>query len=423
MTVKAKVIKKNNMYYVDIIYKDPVSGERTRTTRGTGLKATKFNLIKAGFKAVEFEEEYQRISDQKPETILFTDYMIKWLDYIKNHVKKNTYRTYEMYTVNHIVPYFKDKKLMLKDLKALHIERFLTDKHNNGLSARTIKHIKGIISNAMNEARREELIIVNPVELVRRTPKVEKNTVNALTPEQSKMLLNGFRNTQLFIPVMLGLYFGLRRSEIIGLTWNNIDFENNKIIISQTVTQEVGGDEFSKSTKTDSSRRALPIPDFVYNELKAEKSRKPDSVFVCTYDNGERMKANYLTKNYRAIADKLGFTDFTFHDLRHTNASNLLEAGHTVVEVQHWLGHSSPKTTLDIYSHITSNSAFKRMSGTVNGLFTEKSLTDPETPENVISIFSFKNGVNSGVNLKSCQNSEHKKRTLDKPYDKQYQAF
>lgn len=411
------------MYYVDIIYKDPVSGERTRTTRGTGLKATEFNLIDAGFKALELEEEYQRISDQKPETILFTEYMTKWLDYIKDHVKKNTYRTYEMYTINHIIPYFKNKKILLKDLKAKQIEQFLTEKHKNGLSARTVKHIKGIISNAMNEARREELIIINPVELVRRTPKVEKNTVKALTPEQSKMFLNGFRNTQLFIPVMLGLYFGLRRSEVIGLTWNNIDFENKKIIISQTVTQEVGGDEFSKTTKTDSSRRALPIPDYVYTELIAEKKRKPDSVFVCTYDNGERMKANYLTKNYRVIADRNGFVDFRFHDLRHTAASNLLEAGHTPVEVQHWLGHSSAKTTLDIYSHITSNSAFKRMSETVNGLFTEETVIINETPENVISIFSFKSGVNNGVNSKSCQNSEHKKRTLETPFHKHFQAF
>lgn len=299
----------------------------------------------------------------------------------------------------------------------------MTEKHKNGLSARTVKHIKGIISNAMNEARREELIIINPVELVRRTPKVEKNTVKALTPEQSKMFLNGFRNTQLFIPVMLGLYFGLRRSEVIGLTWNNIDFENKKIIISQTVTQEVGGDEFSKTTKTDSSRRALPIPDYVYTELIAEKKRKPDSVFVCTYDNGERMKANYLTKNYRVIADRNGFVDFRFHDLRHTAASNLLDAGHTPVEVQHWLGHSSAKTTLDIYSHITSNSAFKRMSETVNGLFTEETVIINETPENVISIFSFKSGVNNGVNSKSCQNSEHKKRTLETPFHKHFQAF
>lgn len=411
------------MYYVDIIYIDPITGNKTRTTKGTGFKATEFNKALAYLKAVELKEEYQRITDQEPSEILFSEYMVKWLDYIKNYVKPNTYRTYEMYTLNHIAPYFRDKKIKLKDLKALHLEQYLSDKHNSGLSSRTVSHHKAIISNALNEAKREELITINPVELIRRMPKVKKNAIQVLTPEQSKIFLNGFRDTKLFIPVMLGLYFGFRRSEIIGLTWNNVDFENNKIIINQTVTQEVGGDEFCESTKTESSRRALPMPDFVCAELKAEKERKPDSVFVCTYENGERMKSNYLTKNFRTISDKLGFKKFRFHDLRHTSASNLLEAGHTPVEVQQWLGHSSAKTTLDIYSHITSNSAFKRMSETVDCLFTENHLTAIETPENVISIFSLKTGVNDGVIPESCQNFEHKKRTPDTLYHKHYQAF
>lgn len=407
------------MYYADIVYSDPITGEKTRTTKGTGFKATEINMISAYLKVAELKEEYQRITNRDPNEILFSEYMVKWLDYIKNYVKSNTYRTYEMYTIKHIVPYFRDKKIKLKDLKALHLEQYLSDKHNSGLSSRTVSHHKAIISNALNEAKREELIITNPVELIRRTPKVNKNTIKVLNPEECKTLLNGFRKTKLFIPVMLGLYFGFRRSEIIGLTWNNIDFENNKIIINQTVTQEIGGDEFCLTTKTDSSRRALPMPEYVYMELKAEKERKPNSVFVCTYDNGERMKANYLTKNFRKIADYIGFDKFRFHDLRHTSASNLLEAGHTPVEVQHWLGHSSAKTTLDIYSHITSNTAFKRMSNTVNDLFTEKALTPPTTPEKVISIMPLLNGVNS----KSCQNFENKKRMPDTLYHKHYQAF
>ena len=78
------------MYYADIVYSDPITGEKTRTTKGTGFKATEINMISAYLKVAELKEEYQRITNRDPSEILFSEYMVKWLDYIKNYVKSNT---------------------------------------------------------------------------------------------------------------------------------------------------------------------------------------------------------------------------------------------------------------------------------------------------------------------------------------------
>jgi integrase len=394
MAVKANPVVINNNVLISIEYIDPVTLEKVQTTKKAGVK----KLDKDGLSAVKktiasYLEDYERISKTDKSSILFCDYMLRWLDYIKDHIKKNTYRTYEMYTINHIFPYFKKKGILLANLKPSHLEKFFVDKSKEDLSPRTIKHQKAIISNALNQARRDELISANPAE-VSRAPKAPRYTVKVLNPEESAEFLSEFKKTNIYIPVLVATYFGMRRSEVLGLTWDNVDFHHNKIIIAQTITQEVGGDEFNYTTKTDASRRALDMPMFVRNELLLERDKKlkTNCKFVCSYENGERMKANYLSKNFRKIADRLGYKDFRLHDLRHTAASNLLEAGHTPVEAQHWLGHSSPKTTLDIYSHITSDSSIKRMSETMDRIYT-KAGSKSLGKNNIISIFDSPNSI------------------------------
>ena len=170
----------------------------------------------------------------------------------------------------------------------------------------------------------------------------------------------------LFRSVMLGVVYGFRRSEVIGLTWSAIDFDNKSITISQTVQQHTGGD-YIGSTKNESSYRSLPLLDDVAELLQKHKqaqdenrqllgSRYHDSDFVCTWPDGKLISPNYLTKTYHKMIANSDLPQVRFHDLRHSTASNLLAQGFSIAQVAEWLGHSTASTTLNFYSHVDKTS-------------------------------------------------------------------
>lgn len=361
-------------YYISLRYRN-ADGKLKSTTVPTKLTVAGNNKRKAEqFRCTiqsEWEAKLQNGSD-----MLVSNYFIKWLETKKTEVEPNTYRGYKINMENHIIPYFKQKNISLRDLKVKHLEEYYRNRLESGLSPQTIKHHHQNISNALKCAMYDELIITNPAQIAK-TPKAKKFKSNYLNSEQVAELVKLFESTNIKIPVILGAYFGLRRSEILGLTWNNVDFKKRQITISQTVLQNTGGDYMRDDTKNNSSYRTLPMNDTIFNILTEHKSKQSENQkrlknkynlndFVCTFDNGVPISPNYLTKNFTSKLKLSELPQIRLHDLRHSVASNLLAKGFSVVEVQEWLGHSNPSTTLNFYSHIDSSKSKRAICESLN---------------------------------------------------------
>ena len=334
---------KGGKYYAVINLKD-ADGKRKPKWISTGYDI-KGNKKKAEKFLNEKISEYNK-SDTPCSDMYVADYFENWLDQIKPEVAPNTYRSYFGNMKNHIIPYFKDKKIKLQELKPYQLEdyyRFKTQPNsklgsNDALSPTTIKHHHQNISKALADAVKRGLIQVNPASSAK-TPKSEKFKANFLNPSQLNELLllfketlnksihtplsDGFsrrgidgyafiqrilKGTNIEIPVTLGAVYGFRRSEIAGLTWNAIDFENKTITIYQTVLQNTGGD-YVGTTKNESSYRTLPLIDSVAELLKKHKQLQNerrkimgdyynDSDYVCTWPDGKLISPNYITKTY-----------------------------------------------------------------------------------------------------------------------------
>ena len=204
-------------------------------------------------------------------------------------------------------------------------------------------------------------------------------------------ILEVAKDTKLELAVMLGFY-GFRRSEVVGLKWDAVNFKKNTISISFTVTQySIDGKrviEDKPRTKNESSRRTLPmIPALSAklleiqqknNELKAlcgESYCKDYLDFVYVDEVGEKIKPDYITQTFAYTLEKHGIRKVRYHDLRHACASFLLANGVSMKEVQDWLGHSTFKITADTYAHLdfksklisaealSSGTAFSNMAG------------------------------------------------------------
>ena len=296
------------------------------------------------------------------------DYFNQWLDRIKLEVKPNTFRGYENNMRKHIIPYFEKKKIPLQELKPYHLEDYYTYKLTNNsnlttnetLSVTTIKHHHQNISNALSDAVRRGIIYANPASSVK-PPKAEKYKAEFLNPEQVDNLLLLVKGTVIEIPVILCAMYGFRRSEVLGLKWSNVDFVNRTITVAETLQQHTGG-SYTDTPKTDSSYRTLPMLNSVYTLLEAHKrlqnERKRilgdnyiESDYVCTWNDGKIISPNYLTTQFNKIIKNSTLPQVRLHDLRHSAASNLLNHGMSVVQVQEWLGHSSAATTLNFYAH------------------------------------------------------------------------
>lgn len=300
------------------------------------------------------------------------EYFQFWLETQKTVVAPSTYRMYEKNMVNHIIPYFKASGLKLRELKPYHLEDYyqktLAKRKKNGstLSPTTIHHHHENISKALNDAVRREYIPFNPAHNAR-TPKVQKYIGSFLNPSQIQEMLDLFIGSPCENPIRMIATYGLRRSEALGLCWQYVDFENGQFTIARTVIQNNGENYVRDTTKTSSSYRALPMTEGIKAmlfEIKAaqEKNRVllgdgyHDSDFVFTWANGDPITPNFLTKTFHEKLKASDLPPVRLHDLRHSTATNLLANNFSVVEVQHWLGHSQPSTTLNFYSHVDSTS-------------------------------------------------------------------
>lgn len=193
-------------------------------------------------------------------------------------------------------------------------------------------------------------------------PPMRKYHATIYDDAELKKLIDITKGTPIESAIMLTVYYGLRRGEVCGLKWADIDFARRVIHIRNTRTTAEGGEIFQTSTKNESSTRDLPIDDFVYDYLTKLKDKQDqdkiflgseyeDSGFLCRWDDGRELKVDYVSKTFQTLTQKAGMPKIRFHDLRHSTATNLLAKGVDLKIIQELLGHSSINTTANFYLH------------------------------------------------------------------------
>lgn len=311
----------------------------------------------------------------KDSQILFTEFLQKWLRMMKTTVKLTTYSSYAKCINKRVVPYFDEHYpgLRLTEVTAQHIQDYYTHEMlDNGLTANTVKHRHANIRKALQYAYTIDLIPGNPAAKVE-LPKIEKYIGTYYNAAQLDQMFKIFKGDPAEFGVITAAFYGLRRSEIVGLKWDAIDFERKTITIRHTVTEAtVDGKTklvIADSTKTKSSFRTLPLVapfEQILLRMKAEQEQNQKLCGNCycreylgyIYVNeiGELIRPSYLTAHVPAVLKKNKMPKLRFHDLRHSCASLLFAHGVPLKEIQAWLGHSTIGTTANIYTHLDENS-------------------------------------------------------------------
>ena len=378
--VAGHLSEKNGNYYAVLSYTDAFGKRRTKwvntglPVRGNKKKAEAFLM-----------EERKKFQTAEPVTggVLFADYIEQWLEVAKPTIAVATYASYCSMVKRVIAPYFRERRITLQGLTPKDIQDFYLEKLKT-VSASSVIHYHANIHRALKHAVKLDLIPTNPADKVDR-PKKDRFIGSFYDAEEVNKLFEVSKGTKLEFPILFGAFYGLRRSEALGLKWDAIDFENDSITIRHTVTsvtldgkvQLVAAD----TTKTKSSLRTLPLVPFVKERLLVLKKEQENNRrlcgrsyhkqyagYVCINEMGDLIKPHYVTEQFPKLLDANGLRRIRFHDLRHSCASLMLANGVPMKQIQDWLGHSDFSTTANIYAHLDYSTKLSSADAMLSGL-------------------------------------------------------
>lgn len=309
--------------------------------------------------------------------ILFSEWVKEWLISRKIDVRECTGESYETHA-RVIVEYFSEKQIKLGEITYSDIEEYCKymlkeGKINrytgakSGYAIRTVRSQKFIITSALNWAVKRGIIANNPALTV--TVSRKKNRQLARKPvfftvkeANDYLAFLKEKNDILYELIYTTLMFGLRRSEVLGLTVQSVDFARKKLYINRTVVKMLHIHD-ENATKTFDSEREYPLTDELitfFKEVIAKKrmykkffgNNYTDNDFLFTWEDGRPFFPDYVSKHHKKMVAMFGKPNLTFHNLRHSTACILYEQGWKAKDIQEWLGHADIVTTMNIYTHI-----------------------------------------------------------------------
>lgn len=356
---------KNGKYYAVLnTYED---GKRKKKWINSGLPE-KGNKRKAEAFLREKIAEYERMEGIVQTDIPFADYVRHWLTHIARKVDEVTMQGYQTLADSHILPYFDQKKVPMRSIDHTMIQRYMDEKHEcgrldgkGGLSPRSLRLHKNIISQTLDLAVQTKLIPANPCQFVE-LPQNVRYESTFYTATQLQDLFTALQGDELLPLVKNTALYGLRRSELLGLQWDSIDFERKTMTIRHTVskvTEVVAKDK----TKNASSRRTFPLTEeaeAIFRRAKELEQQNraafgreyQENAYVFKWADGHPYSPDYISHRFNRLLKKHGLPHIRFHELRHSCASLLIDMGFTLKDVQEWLGHSDIKMTANIYAHL-----------------------------------------------------------------------
>ena len=356
---------KNGKYYAVLnIYED---GKRKKKWINSGLPE-KGNKRKAEAFLREKIAEYERMEGIIHSDVLFSDYTRLWLEQTARTVDPVTMQGYQNLADSHILPYFDNARIPLAKLDHKDLQKYVDVKQESGrldgkggLSPKTLRHHRNIMTQVLDMAVKNKLIPANPFQFVI-MPTTVRHESTFYTDKQLKALFDALKGDPMLPVVKITALYGLRRSELLGLQWDSIDFEQKTMTIRHTVSK-VTSIVAKDKTKTASSHRIFPLtPEAVeiFRRAKEEEqqnrlmfgSEYQENPYVFKWPDGHNYTPDYISHRFNDLLKKHNLPHIRFHELRHSCASMLIAMGWTLKDVQEWLGHSDIKMTANIYSHL-----------------------------------------------------------------------
>lgn len=356
-----------------VIYTDPDTGkEKKKSFYAKGKRAQQ----EVTRKIAEFIEKIEARDYSDINKVTVAGWLEKYLEVYCANCATTTKDTYRMYISNHIVPYM--GQMLLREVKSIHIQEFynqerkvpryktrikdgkhvlILDKHGKpiplmkngkhviGYSEKTLLQIHRILHRAFEKAKDNGLISKNPCDGVD-TPSPDDYEPIIYTEELFNELLRKLKGHKLEAFVLIAGMCGLRRGELLGLTWEDIDLKNGIITVNKNVVATREGIE-TKDPKTKKSKRSIAIPPAIIPALKRLRGVGP----ILIRNDGNQYHPGTVSRMFREFLEKNGLPHIRIHDLRHFNATMMLKYGVTEREAQERLGHSTGQMTKK-YQHI-----------------------------------------------------------------------
>jgi integrase len=354
--MKGYIRKRGNKWsYTVDIGKDPSTGKRKQKSQ-SGFKTKK----EAQAALAELVNDVEKGNYHTPEKRRFKDFALEYMEktYI-NRVKPSSFETAHRITVNHIIPFFGE--MDINDIDQFMVHEFYNVKINEGLSSYTIQNIHEQLRMLLRVAKKWK-ILKEDIAIMLEPPKLIKKEMNVWSIEQVNTFLT-FTEKSRYHPVFyLAAYTGMRKGEILGLTWEDINFVEKTISVNKTLYRVKNGC-ILQNPKTKSSYRTIYMDDDIIRVLKKQKVNQnlerlkyggvyKEHNMVFAQETGDFVNPNAVSGMFTRFIEQAGLPKIRFHDLRHTHATILLQMAVNPKIVAERLGHSSVATTLDTYSHV-----------------------------------------------------------------------
>lgn len=364
--------KRNNNYNVIVEYYDEAGKIKQKSIAKYGLKK------KAERHLIELKAEIQNQKYMFSNDITVTDRCYRYINENKRDWSPYTVKNRLSWVKLNVAPFFKDTKM--ENLTIHQIQRYLNYLYEN-FTVESAKTRFGFFRSVVKECYRMKEIKENLCDFVKSPKKEASSIADVYTREEILQLFELLEDKHFELPILLIVLLGLRKGEAYGLTWDDIDFDNNTVKIEQ-ISIYLDGSLIFKSPKTD-SKRLLSAPIELMNKLKKEKLKQNELKLqgvlenkynlVCLNKELKPYKNDDLNRYYRKFCKENNFRQLRIHDLRHTNATLLLLSGTDMKTVSGRLGHTDIKITMNKYSHVLEEMDRKASENLSNILFNQKS--------------------------------------------------
>ena len=365
--MRGHIAKKGNSYYA-VIYEgiNPATGKPRHRWHRAGATKKEAERVLTDLVKRHHDGDYRA-----PEKITLGVYLLeRWLPARRAQLGDTTFSSYQRNIELHVVPYLGSmplQRLAPEDLDGLYA-RLLTNgkrKHGGGaLSPKTVRNIHAILLKALADAQRKGTISRNVAELAD-PPKLSRRarpTMRVWNADQLRQFLEAIETHHLYPAFYLKANTGMRRGEILGLTWRNIDFETARI----SVTQAVLAPDYQvtvSDVKTPYSRRTIDLDPRTVAVIRAWRKRQleqylqsglrtDEAAFVFARRDGEPLHPDHFSQAFERLLSKSDLPRIRLHDLRHTHATLLIQAGVPIKVVSERLGHASVAFTMQVYQHV-----------------------------------------------------------------------
>lgn len=365
--VRGHIVKRGDRYYA-VIYEgtDPVTGKRRHRWHTAGETRKAAERLLADLVKRQHDGDYRA-----PDRITLGDYLLeRWLPTKRAQLRPSTFDSYTRNVKNHVIPRLGPvplQKLSPEDLDQFYAELLASGKLNGdrkGLSVKTVRYIHGILRKALADAHRKGTVQRNVADLAD-PPKLSsapKQPMRAWTAAQLREFLDGIREHRLYPTIYLAANTGMRRGEILGIRWEDIDLDELRLSVRQAVLNVSYRIEIA-DVKTESSRRTVDLDPRTaavlrtwrkaqHEERRLVGLQPTDDSLVFADPDGSPIHPDSYSQSFDRLVAAASVPRIRLHDLRHTHATILLKAGVPAKVVSERLGHANVAFTMSVYQHI-----------------------------------------------------------------------